>query len=51
MKDVMDQRAVPEPDVSRMAARIMAEFDGLAIPYDYGGVSSGVIGRHGCPVG
>jgi metal-dependent amidase/aminoacylase/carboxypeptidase family protein len=35
----------------RTAARIMAELDDLAIPYDYGGVGSGVIGRHGCPVG
>jgi amidohydrolase len=31
----------------RTAARIMAELDALAIPYDYGGVGSGVIGRLG----
>ncbi|MFM7514508.1 MAG: hypothetical protein ACKO3F_14355 [Cyanobium sp.] len=31
----------------RTAARIMAELDALAIPYAYGGVGSGVIGRIG----
>ena len=31
----------------RTAARIMAELDALGIPYDYGGVGSGVIGRMG----
>jgi amidohydrolase len=33
----------------RTAARIMAELDDLGIPYDYGGVGSGVIGRMGPP--
>jgi len=33
----------------RTAARIKAELDALGVPYDYGGVGSGVIGRMGPP--
>jgi len=34
----------------RTAARIMAELDVLGIPFDYGGVGGGVIGRMGPPM-